>query len=495
MSQYKNYASAEITLFWVAETENSPGRLIFAVTELIPKNQMASAPLGGGNSKYLYCNINKRNDLHVYCRRYFCDVAQAIACFENRDWSSLSDGPTTVTCSSFGREPAEGMALVLPQGQTPLDWQANSLSMVLPNRSTSFRAYCYIDRLSETEKLYSEAQIGKIQKFIKKYSGVDLKKYNEYIGASIFCMQNPLLWSVHTSVSENDGIYRFLLMPRDARRFDSMYATIRSHHAFGVVSSKLIEIDSQSFDLPIPKENTKIELCLWDKDGELLEIRPLNFWHGKLWMSEKSRVLPNGQAVPVWSKEYYSKNSEKSSALEKAEKARFYQQLEEKREFCYFCAGEDTKAQNFIGSILASTGLRIVICDPYLDKIGLENFVKGWIKCECLELFVADDWLKRIDATSGDTHQQQIEDIVDQMILNNEVKQVELFTITGRNNGFVHDRFVIVDKRVWSLGASLNYFGKKDTVVAKSPNPKTFIERIEEWKVEKTPLVRKWMNE
>ena len=63
MNKYNNYISAEITLFWTARPENYSGHLVFAVTELIPKNQMASAPLGGGNSKYLYCNIAKNDNM------------------------------------------------------------------------------------------------------------------------------------------------------------------------------------------------------------------------------------------------------------------------------------------------------------------------------------------------------------------------------------------------------------------------------------------------
>lgn len=494
MNKYNNYISAEITLFWTARTENNSGQLIFAITELIPKNQMASAPLGGGNSKYLYCNINKNRQNHIYCRRYFCEVDQAVKCFEQHDWSSLPDGPIIGTCSSFKREPSDEVAVVLPQGQIPLDWQPNSLSMVLPNRSASFRAYCYIDNLAETKKLYSDSVLGKIQGFVKKYCGVDLKKYSEYIGANIICMQNPLLWNVQTSILESEGIYRFLLMPRSSHSLDPLYATVRTSHPFGTVSSKLISVQSEVFEFPIQKSSSKSELCLWDKDGNLLEIRPLKFFRGQPWFSTNHRVLPNGQSVAIWPKNYYSSRSKEVSALEKAEKERSYHLLEEKKEFCYFCAGEDTKAQNFIGSILASTGLQISICDPYLDQIGFKNYVKGWVRCEKLYLFVAGEWLRKIDAASGKTYQQQVEDIVDQMILNNEVRQIKIFKITGDNNGFVHDRFIIVDENVWSLGASLNHFGKKDTTIAKSPNPKVFIDRVEEWKNGKTPLVKEWIK-
>lgn len=492
MNTCNNYVSAEITLFWTAKDENHSGRLIFAVTELIPKNQPASVPLGGGKSKYLYCDINKSSQNHIYCRRYFCEAAQAVKCFEQHDWSSLPDGPLTETCSSFKREPDDGVAVVLPRGQIPLDWSPNSLSMVLPNRSASFRAYCYIDNSTETKKLYSDSELGKIQKFVKKYCGVDLKKYGEYLGANIICMQNPLLWNVQISVSEQEGLYRFLLMPRGSDSLDSLYATVRASHSFGTVSSKLTRVQSEVFELPIQKSSSNSELCLWDKEGNLLEIRPLKFFGGKTWISTNHRVLPNGQSATIWPKDYYDSCGKEVSALEKAEKERSYQLLEEKKEFCYFCAGEDTKAQNFIGSVLASAGLQVSICDPYLDQSGFENYVKGWVRCEKLCLFVAGAWLRKIDITSGNTYQQQLEDIVSQMISTNDVKQAKLFRITGDNNGFVHDRFIIADENVWSLGASLNHFGKKDTVIAKSPNPKAFIERVEEWKNGKTPLIKEW---
>lgn len=305
-------------------------------------------------------------------------------------------------------------------------------------------------------------------------------------------MQNPLIWSVQTSISEDKKTYRFLLMPRVRDTVGSMYATIRSSHSFGTVSTKLINIKSEVFEFPIQENNKNSELCLWDKEGNLLEIKPLQFFRGKLWTSMNHRTLPNGEKIAIWPKNYYQSQTKEDSAIEKAEKARSYQLLESKREFCYFCAGQEQKAQNFIGSILASTGIQIKICDPYLDRIGLDKFIKGWVRCNNLYLFVSNEWLGKSSSADKKTHLEEIEQTIEEMISKQEIQQAQIFGIIGGNNGFVHDRFIIVDNNVWCLGASLNNLGDKDTVIVKSPNPQAFIGRVKEWEQGKTPLIKEW---
>lgn len=78
------------------------------------------------------------------------------------------------------------------------------------------------------------------------------------------------------------------------------------------------------------------------------------------------------------------------------------------------------------------------------------------------------------------------------LLLEQEIQQAQLFGITDGNNGFVHDRFIIVDNDVWCLGTSLNNLGNKDTVIFKSPNPQAFIGRVKEWEQGKTPLIKEW---
>ena len=50
---YRDYVSAEVTLVWTVSSDEQKNRLIFAVTELIPENQLASKPLGIPLTPYL----------------------------------------------------------------------------------------------------------------------------------------------------------------------------------------------------------------------------------------------------------------------------------------------------------------------------------------------------------------------------------------------------------------------------------------------------------
>ena len=50
---YRDYVSAEVTLVWTVSAEEQKNRLIFAVTELIPEDQLASKPLGIPSTSHL----------------------------------------------------------------------------------------------------------------------------------------------------------------------------------------------------------------------------------------------------------------------------------------------------------------------------------------------------------------------------------------------------------------------------------------------------------
>ena len=66
---YQDYVSAEVTLFWTNSPDGQRNRLLFAVTELVPENQLPSEPLGGGKTPYLSKTVSA--NLKVLCRRFF----------------------------------------------------------------------------------------------------------------------------------------------------------------------------------------------------------------------------------------------------------------------------------------------------------------------------------------------------------------------------------------------------------------------------------------
>ena len=253
MCMFEKYKSAEITLFWIAENEDSKGSLIYAVTELVPENQLLSPPLGGGNSKYLYKTIsNGKIKKHIYCRRFYSDVSTALKCFEEHNWTILVDGPDLSCCHEYKKDPEHGFAVVPSKYHIPINQLQNNISMVLPGRSMSFRVSAYMDGAAETEHSISDDEKSKIVSFIRKYCDVDLALYNEFIGANILCMQNPIIWNIKSCISEDKKSFRFLLQSRDNETVKAMTGMIKANHMFGATTSKLVSVESEVLVLPIP---------------------------------------------------------------------------------------------------------------------------------------------------------------------------------------------------------------------------------------------------
>lgn len=487
----RDYVFAEVTLVWTASPDGQKNRLIFAVTELIPKGQLASKPLSVPPTPYLKRTIHKASKTEVRCRRFYCAAGTALACFEHFDWSLLGGPPELRHGSTLKRQPSQGFSVVLSRGHTPLGFSENSLSMVLPNRSTSFRAYGFVEEQAETEAVFSNGERNIIQKFIRKYCGVDLEAYREFWGASILCMSNPILWDYKSFGVDAEKQLYLLLLPRDGQDVKGMRYMVHMQHLFGPADANISEVTSEILKFPLPNPALEPQLYLWDKQGNLLEIRPLSFFGSISHFSERQRKLPNGESTAIWPEDYYKSRRNEKNLLTQQEEDRMYKSLEKKGRFFYFRAGETTRACHTVGKLLSTAGLDITICDMYLNGKGFDDCVKGWIRCRSLTLFASKNWLRKKEDGSEDTNADQILARLSDLVHHGSVTSAYLYGVTGGNHdkGLIHDRFLIVDGAAYCLGASLDGLGGRDTVLFKSPNPKVFFDRIEEWKKEHTVLM------
>lgn len=487
---YSCYTSAEVTLVWVAGPSEEQNRLIFSVTELIPKNQLASEPLGGGQTPYLSKTVSKKNKTEVRCRRFFCTGEQAVECFDQQDWSSLGGPCGLQRGQSLKRQPSQGFSISPPKGHIPIGFKQQSLSMVLPNRSTSFRSYSFIEDKMETELLFSESERNTIQKFVRRCCGVNLKLYREFWGSSIFCMQNPIIWGCKSFGVDERKHLHLLLLPRDGESVTGMRYMVQTKHPFGVSGAVLHEVTSEIISFPIPNPEADPQLYLWDQTGNLLGIRPLSFFGSVSHVSMERRTLPNGKTTAIWSKDYYEQRKEDKSLLLQQEEARMYETLEDRRQFFYFRAGEGQRAKNIVGELLSMAGLNITICDMYMDAQGFDSCIKGWVRCESLTIFVSKDWLLK----AGSAHKTELIARISELIDQKKVQSAFLYGISGgsHGSGLMHDRFFIADGMVYCLGSSFRGVGDRDTVLFKSPNPQVFIDRITELKNIYATLVQEW---
>ena len=112
----------------------------------------------------------------------------------------------------------------------------------------------------------------------------------------------------------------------------------------------------------------------------------------------------------------------------------------------FFYAGQFYDAFEFVVSLIESANKRIILIDPYVDYRAF-NYLKK-VK-HGLDVLICKGCNAKL--TKADIKQFKA--------------QYGPITIKTINN--MHDRFLIVDDECYSLGASLNFYGKKTFAVTK----------------------------
>lgn len=124
--------------------------------------------------------------------------------------------------------------------------------------------------------------------------------------------------------------------------------------------------------------------------------------------------------------------------------------------------------------ILNTANRRIIICDPYFGANELYHYV---FPQSSLDVNVWILTSKNIDKIQAKT----LKEAQDKYNLITDSNKVTCRVMRGKSD--LHDRFLIVDDRVWILGTSFNNFGERATSVALIPEEsrKRIISKIEAW--------------
>ena len=157
-----------------------------------------------------------------------------------------------------------------------------------------------------------------------------------------------------------------------------------------------------------------------------------------------------------------------------------FEQAEKELRFIFFDGDKDRKEDNLkrahdiLMKIQNTAYRRIIICDPYFEAKELYRYV---FHQNSLDI---NTWIltsKNINKSQA----QALKEAQDKYNLLTENANVLCRVMRGRSD--LHDRFLIVDDRVWILGTSLNNFGERATTIALVPEDSSakIISKIEAW--------------
>ena len=120
------------------------------------------------------------------------------------------------------------------------------------------------------------------------------------------------------------------------------------------------------------------------------------------------------------------------------------------------------------------TNDKILICDPYF---GADELYKYVFRQRSLDVSVRILTSKNINKEQA----RSLEEAIDKY--NNMVNGCKVKCKVMRGQSDLHDRFLIVDDRVWILGTSFNNFGERATTIAMVPEESRakIISKIDSW--------------
>jgi|GEM_PF-6666507 len=455
------YKCAEITTVYLKSVKNQHEFVhVYSVVELVPETQKFSEELPRTNSDIYFTKKHK-----VVIQRKNCDIKTAKRYFYSEHEIILPHYGRNVRIGELTMEPAHGYAVLSPSG-----WHEHSVENILPKRKMGFRIVLRLDTGKDLKKyvesIYpnSKEYLVKLSKLIDSKLKIKFSEYGEYLGGMLLAAQNPLIFYISRFDAGTSLCWHLLLMPRKNQSVRGIKLLLLKNSKMGIVYSKPIIVDSPVVKVDLPCDMWNVRIMMWDSDDNLLEDSNLHYFG-------------------------HEKDSESKALINEHETRRSLEHLEKTREFVYFKHGEREKATKAIIDVLNGAHKSLIICDPYLrDDVFMlcEQMDKINNRKLTLALFTSQRVFHKggeYDVEFLKKFQESINNYKNKLFHN----EIICYVLCGKehDNGLLHDRFIVRDdNKVWSLGSSINSFGKSDTMLISLPKDSvgSILKRIEEWK-------------
>jgi hypothetical protein len=130
------------------------------------------------------------------------------------------------------------------------------------------------------------------------------------------------------------------------------------------------------------------------------------------------------------------------------------------------------EARALLRSLLAGARREVLVIDPYFGATELAAFTLAVARHDIpIRILTAAETLKApVDDGSEMERGDQLLDLLQQLRQRDDMNTFEIRVMRGSRPA-VHDRFLVVDDRIWLLGSSLNEFGSRGTMLLALPDP------------------------
>lgn len=358
---------------------------------------------------------------------------------------------------------------------------------------------------------FNETERDAVRQWLGEQLSLDFSVDPELLGAVHLVRLDPDLESVHEErlASDGTGAFRMRIVPKfRGVAATGLTFTLRRQrpHAeespvsFPLVGEHVLELPHAPFTFSSEVVHERRGL-IW-REGPALFLDGFNLEAELVVRTREVRIeavasrAPDAYTVPlVHDPEVITVSNGVSSAMTAGQVLAGNRARAEKRHPPYqqWFDGSADAATPVIRDLIKKTRLEAWLVDPYFDEVELRRFALAVGRTAArIRILTSAEGLRSNARRAGDVAGARLlATAVKAGAAPSSQNEIEIRIMAGSRPD-VHDRFLRVDNALWLLGASLNEFGSRGTMLVAVPDPDAILPRIvDEWE-RATPL-KEWM--
>jgi len=493
-----DYSAAVLHIAWNLHSVTKERTLLFAFVELLPKEvpppdedgDKSLRPWGQSEHRIFvrHAVLPARHavDWYLLCRR-------GIALLPSDDDGHIPDpgAPTArpLRLAELGEEPPWPNLVCLDEEQDGIpfipSWQRSPrLHHLIPLADVN------VAQLWKHPKEREKA-IG----FLSEHLHFDIEAYPEYIGSVHLVAPNPVFRALHVRLSPKTPplesvVCQFDLRP--GRDVMGLELVVREVRPTGEGALSAIPVHTPTVEIPFEQGVDSFAASVVDPERGLLRVgrTPHTFIHNiEIGMSlisatrvirgdkpeetlevptyrdsERTKIGDDYRSPPgrlrLWSAHHARERRAKAEELEQ----RFFQ-------------GQKDEARHVLQTLLHEASQEVMIVDPYFTHTEMGGFaaVVGQTTVPIRILSSAE--VLKGEVSPDQEKGEALLALLDGFAATPQMNPLEIRVMTG-SRPEIHDRFFLVDERVWLLGSSLNEFGIRGTMMVALPDPRPVADQL-----------------
>ncbi len=480
----EDYGNAVVHLAWAQLTGNQTPILLFGWVELLPvevppppKCPTERHRIGTAVEvavAHVVTNVSTSLDWYRHARD-----GQATAVDANGEWTiELS------TSALFDEEPI-WPSMVCDSGEVPFvpcSWDYPRVHHLLPAGQTLVG----IESLEERAK-------ARLIDFISGRFHFPFDEYPEYLGSVHLVAPNPVFRDLHQKLNPERGELLVRLEPRAGHSDAKLSIFAREGRPTGAVChlGTITGSECVRFHLAGKAQTVSLQV-IDDKRGLLFDEPSSVFPEGfstTMYMastrivntpSDSYEVPVRGEPTEFHTGRYQTKSSG-AQRLYSAANVRREQQAADSSDQ-YWIDNRD-QARSTVRGLIHSANSELVLVDAWFSCLDLFEFVLALGGTCTMVKILCGTGVHSTECTPNATNSNR----EDKRALHQELNRLKekgiynkfaVRIMPGRRKPRIHDRFLICDGQVWSLGSSLNHLGERESVIIRLPAPEPVYERI-----------------